>query len=98
GGASRRRALLRKGLPAGPAARTDHLLATMKIPVTKREKWGTCQLCERPDQPLTFHHLIPKTNHRRKQFRRRFDKWELHTRGLNLCRPCHRHLHVLYDD
>ncbi|SDK86546.1 hypothetical protein SAMN05421823_103749 [Catalinimonas alkaloidigena] len=69
----------------------------MKEPVKKRETWGCCELCGR-EKPLTFHHLIPRTTHRKKWFQKNFDKWELRTRGLNLCRDCHNHLHTLYDE
>lgn len=56
-----------------------------------------CELCRR-EQPLTFHHLIPRKNHRMNYFRRNFGKDELTRRGLMLCRLCHRHLHRLYDE
>lgn len=56
-----------------------------------------CQLCGR-DVPLTFHHLIPRKNHRKRFFQRRFDREEMRTRGVWLCRDCHRAIHRLYDE
>lgn len=56
-----------------------------------------CELCRR-EQPLTFHHLIPRKNHRKGYFRRHFSKDDLNRRGLMLCRLCHRHLHRVYDE
>jgi hypothetical protein len=56
-----------------------------------------CQLCGR-DVPLTFHHLIPRRNHRRRFFQRRFDREEMRRRGAWLCRDCHRAIHRLYDE
>ena len=56
-----------------------------------------CELCGR-DKPLTFHHLIPRKNHRKARFRRRFEKDEMRHRGLYLCRPCHSGIHDLIPD
>jgi 5-methylcytosine-specific restriction endonuclease McrA len=55
-----------------------------------------CELCGR-DRPLTFHHLIPRQNHRRGAFLRRFDKDDMTHRGAWLCRDCHRMLHKTFD-
>lgn len=52
---------------------------------------GTCELCQR-DRELTFHHLIPRTTHRNKWFRKNFTREEMQ-RGLNLCRDCHSAVH-----
>lgn len=57
---------------------------------------ASCALCGR-EAPLTFHHLIPRKMHRRPRFRRRYDKQTLGA-GIDLCRPCHRGLHRLYDE
>lgn len=64
---------------------------------SKRQQQTHCELCCRR-QPLTFHHLIPRKNHRKGYFQRHFSKDELSRRGLMLCRLCHRHLHRLYDE
>ena len=50
-----------------------------------------CELCGR-DKPLSFHHLIPRKCHRKKWFQRHFSRAEMQTRGLDLCRDCHRPL------
>jgi uncharacterized Fe-S cluster-containing MiaB family protein len=47
--------------------------------------------------PLTFHHLIPKTTHKRMLKRNLFEKKELQ-RGIDVCRPCHNALHKLIDE
>jgi len=56
-----------------------------------------CELCGR-EKPLTFHHLIPRKNHRKRRFRRDFDRDELKSRGLWLCRLCHRQIHRFYSE
>jgi hypothetical protein len=56
-----------------------------------------CELCGR-EKTLTFHHLIPKKMHRKGRTLRRFDRAELHTRGLWLCRLCHRQIHRFYSE
>ncbi len=63
----------------------------------KEDSPPACQLCGR-DVPLTFHHLIPRKNHRKRFFQRRFDREEMRTRGVWLCRDCHRAIHQLYDE
>jgi 5-methylcytosine-specific restriction endonuclease McrA len=68
---------------------------------TRTERSGPppdrCELCGR-DKPLTFHHLIPRKNHRKARFRRRYEKDEMRHRGLYLCRPCHSGIHDLIPD
>lgn len=53
-------------------------------------------MCGR-DRPLSFHHLIPRRNHRRNGFQRRFSKEAMRTRGIWLCGDCHRMLHRRFD-
>lgn len=53
---------------------------------------GRCALCGRA-APLTRHHLIPKTLHRKPRYRKRHDRAYLNTAVLWVCRPCHSHLH-----
>ncbi|MEZ5536494.1 MAG: hypothetical protein R3F02_12810 [Thiolinea sp.] len=64
--------------------------------MTKREKHGTCPLCQR-ECPLTFHHLIPRKLHRRTHFRKHYSKEQLH-QGINICRQCHNGIHRRYDE
>ena len=54
-------------------------------------KVGTCVLCER-ERELTFHHLIPRTVHSNKWFRRRFTREQM-AAGLDLCADCHSAIH-----
>lgn len=56
-----------------------------------------CQLCARAMR-LEFHHLIPRKVHRRAYFTRRYDREELRSRGIWLCRLCHRFLHRQFDE
>jgi hypothetical protein len=56
-----------------------------------------CELCGR-DQPLTFHHLIPRKVHRRNRFRKRYAIQEMRQRGLMICRLCHDGIHDLIPD
>ncbi len=51
-----------------------------------------CELCGRPEQ-LTKHHLIPRMRHRNKRIQKQFNRTELHSRILWVCRPCHSHIH-----
>ena len=55
-----------------------------------------CATCGRRTA-LTFHHLIPKKLHRRKHFRRHFDREALQA-GVYVCRACHSGIHRLYDE
>lgn len=55
---------------------------------------GTCELCERTHR-LTFHHLIPRTLHKNKWFKKRYTREEMTSRGLDLCRDCHSAIHAL---
>ena len=59
-------------------------------------KTGTCELCARVT-PLTFHHLVPKSQHRRTWCRKRFTREE-RERGIAICRPCHNGIHALYSE
>jgi hypothetical protein len=51
-----------------------------------------CTLCGRATK-LTFHHLIPKTCHSNKWFKKNFSQQEMKTRGIYLCRQCHSFIH-----
>ncbi|MCP1673217.1 hypothetical protein J2T57_000309 [Natronocella acetinitrilica] len=62
-----------------------------------RSEGNPCALCAR-SLPLTFHHLIPRKNHRRSSFRRRFDITDMRSRGTWLCHDCHRAIHRLHDE
>lgn len=50
-----------------------------------------CELCHRR-RPLTFHHLIPRTLHSNKWFKKNFTREQM-AAGLNVCRDCHGAIH-----
>lgn len=64
--------------------------------VAPKDRFGTCPLCGRACA-LTFHHLIPRKLHRRKAFRRRYDR-DVLNRGVHVCRDCHDGIHDFYDE
>lgn len=66
------------------------------VAMSDRIKFGNCALCSRR-MSLTWHHLIPRKLHRRKHFQRNFSRAQLGA-GINVCRPCHRGLHRLFDE
>lgn len=51
-----------------------------------------CELCERDVPRTTRHHLIPRTVHKNKWFKKNFEKEELHE-TIDLCKSCHRQIH-----
>ena len=60
-------------------------------------KDSTCALCESPYR-LTFHHLIPKTCHSNKWFRKHFGVADMRERGVVLCRKCHSFIHKKFSE
>ncbi len=57
-----------------------------------------CELCGRVMAALTRHHLIPRTRHRKPRNRRLFEREEVRTRILWICRPCHDHIHGVLNE
>ncbi|MEJ2059722.1 MAG: hypothetical protein P8Y64_04470 [Gammaproteobacteria bacterium] len=57
-----------------------------------------CELCGRHGLPLTRHHLIPRTRHSNRRNKRDFDRNEVHTRILWVCRPCHSQIHATFTE
>lgn len=56
-----------------------------------------CELCGREEE-LNFHHLIPRTVHTNKWFRKRYTTEEL-SKGIMICkRYCHKEIHVLIPE
>ena len=51
-----------------------------------------CELCGR-ERDLTFHHLIPRTTHSNRWFRKNFTRAQMQ-KGLMLCRDCHSAVHT----
>jgi 5-methylcytosine-specific restriction endonuclease McrA len=56
-----------------------------------------CALCGR-QKPLAFHHLIPRTCHSNKWFKKRFSRTEMSHRVVALCADCHDHIHTLFSE
>jgi hypothetical protein len=55
-----------------------------------------CELCG-TEQASGFHHLIPRTLHTNKWFKRRHTRREMQ-QGINLCKSCHAAVHDLIPD
>jgi hypothetical protein len=52
-----------------------------------------CELCGRINL-CNEHHLIPRTNHKNKWFKKNFTKEQMNT-TVNICkRDCHKHIHI----
>lgn len=54
-----------------------------------------CEMCDR-EFPLTFHHLIPKSFHKRKMVQKKFTPEE-RQQGIWICRSCHSAIHRFLD-
>ena len=58
---------------------------------------GKCELCGR-EKELTFHHLIPKSQHKNKWFKKTYTREEMNE-GINICKDdCHREIHKLINE
>ena len=55
---------------------------------------NNCELCNRKKQ-LTFHHLIPKKNHKIKYIRKKYSSLNINTYGIKICKDCHTMVHKL---
>lgn len=55
-----------------------------------------CELCEREVPGTTRHHLIPRTVHSNKWFKKRFTRLEMEE-TVDLCRDCHRQIHLFFS-
>lgn len=56
-----------------------------------------CELCGRENE-LTFHHLIPKSQHKNKWFKKNYTRKEM-AMGINVCKyDCHREIHNLISE
>lgn len=59
---------------------------------------GCCELCERrTKRGTTEHHLIPRTLHSNKWFKKNFTRDEMR-RTISVCHDCHRAIHRLLPD
>ena len=75
----------------GHTARQDALEPGSYVLNRGRAASGPCGLCLR-ERPLTFHHLIPRSLHSNKWFKKRFDRERMQA-GIDLCRDCHTTVH-----
>lgn len=57
----------------------------------------TCALCG-SDRLITFHHLIPRSCHGNKWFRKRFARQDMRERGIAICRRCHSFIHKKFSE
>ena len=60
-------------------------------------KGEVCELCG-TDKLITFHHLIPKTCHSNKWFKKNFEKSDMQERGIYTCRRCHSFIHKQFSE
>jgi len=58
---------------------------------------GTCELCRRTERVLTAHHLIPRTLHRNRWFKKNFSRAQMNA-TVDLCRDCHSAIHRFVDE
>lgn len=57
-----------------------------------------CEMCGRtPRSGTTEHHLIPRTCHSNKWFKKRFTRQQMQT-TIDVCRDCHSAIHALLPD
>ena len=56
-----------------------------------------CALCG-SDKQITYHHLIPKTCHNNKWFKKNFDIDDMRNRHIMICRKCHFFIHKHYSE
>ncbi|NNJ92479.1 MAG: hypothetical protein HKP55_12460 [Gammaproteobacteria bacterium] len=57
----------------------------------------SCALCG-TDQQITYHHLIPKTCHKNKWFKKNFAMADMRERQIPVCRKCHSFVHKHYSE
>ena len=58
---------------------------------------GNCLLCNRVEK-IKFHHLIPKTCHKNKWFKKNFTREEMKENGIMICDDCHKFIHKKYKE
>ena len=58
----------------------------------------TCELCQRQVTIITRHHLLPKSQHKRKQILRHFKRTEMLENIAELCKPCHKFIHSVLSE
>lgn len=63
----------------------------MPLQEMENDKSGICLMCKR-DCLLTFHHLIPRTLHSKKWYKKVYTEEDL-KRGIDICYDCHEAVH-----
>jgi len=58
---------------------------------------GVCKLCKREASNVTEHHLIPRSTHRVKRFKRMHSTAAMHVTAT-MCQPCHRAMHQFFTE
>ncbi len=56
-----------------------------------------CCLCG-SEQQITFHHLIPRSCHGNKWFRKRYELQAMREHGIDICRRCHSYIHKKFTE
>ncbi len=56
-----------------------------------------CPLCQREVPFTTRHHLIPRTVHKNKWFKKNFTKAQM-LETVGLCRDCHKEIHKFISE
>jgi len=62
------------------------------------ERTNCCELCGRPVESLTRHHLVPRTRHKNKKNKQLFDRKEVKQRIAWICRACHDNIHAVLTE
>ena len=55
-----------------------------------------CELCQ-SEAAYNFHHLIPRTVHSNKWFKKRYAREQMQ-QGIQVCKSCHNAIHDLIPD
>ena len=58
---------------------------------------SNCELCDRVKE-LSFHHLIPRTLHSNKYYKKNYVSSYLKKTGLYLCKDCHKTIHEFFTE
>lgn len=65
----------------------------------KSEKPEACELCGSKHDYLNFHHLIPRTLHTNKWFKREYSREYMAHHGIWICKSyCHKQIHVFITE
>lgn len=62
-----------------------------------KDKLPSCVICGTTAM-ITFHHLIPKTCHSNKWFKKNFTREQMLHNGIDICRDCHSFLHSKFSE